>query len=68
MPTTATVIAEPPLSLPLGFDIVAAIATLNASETIDELRNAWASVIQSAPPEALLELTAAKDSRKTQLT
>jgi len=67
VPITATVTAEPALSLPLGFDIAAAIATLNASETIDDLRNAWASVIQSAPPEALAELTAVKDNRKTQL-
>jgi len=67
MPINATVTAEPTLSLPLGVDIAAAIATLTASETIDDLRNAWASVIQSAPPEALAELTAAKDVRKTQL-
>jgi hypothetical protein len=67
MPINATVTAEPTLSLPLGFDIAAAIATLTAAETIDDLRNAWASVIQSAPPEALAELTAAKDNRKTQL-
>jgi hypothetical protein len=67
MPITATVTAEPALALPLRFDIAAAVATLNASETMDELRNAWASVIQSAPPEALAELTAAKDNRKTEL-
>jgi hypothetical protein len=67
MPISATVIPEPTLSLPLGFDIAAAIARLTASETIDDLRNAWASVIQSAPPEALAELTAAKDARKTAL-
>ncbi|NBV32410.1 MAG: hypothetical protein EBR81_01040 [Proteobacteria bacterium] len=67
VPLTATVTAEPTLSLPLGFDIAAAVATLNASETIDDLRNAWASVIQSAPPEALAELTAAKDNRKAEL-
>lgn len=67
MPITATVTAEPTLSLPSGFDIVAAADRLNASETIDELRNAWASVIQSAPPEALAELTAVKDNRKASL-
>jgi hypothetical protein len=67
MPIAATVIAEPTLSLPLGFDIAAAIATLTASETIDELRNAWATVIQSAPPEALAELTAVKDQKKASL-
>jgi hypothetical protein len=67
MPITATVTAESTLSLPLGFDIAAAIATLNASETIDDLRNAWASVIQSAPPEALAELTAVKDQKKAAL-
>ena len=67
MPITATVTAEPTLSLPSGFDIAEAIARLNASETIDDLRNAWATVIQSAPPEALAELTAVKDNRKTSL-
>lgn len=67
MPITATVTTEPTMSLPLGFDIAEAIARLNASETIDELRNAWASVIQSAPPEALAELSAVKDNKKASL-
>lgn len=67
MPLTATVTAEPTLALPVGFDITAAITTLNVSETIDDLRNAWASVIQSAPPEALAELTAVKDQKKAAL-
>ena len=67
MPLTATVTAEPTLSLPLGFDIAAAAHTLNAAETIDDLRNAWATVIQSAPPEAIAELSAVKDQKKAAL-
>lgn len=67
MPITTHVTAEPTLSLPLWFDIAAAAHTLNAAETIDDLRNAWATVIQSAPPEALAELTAVKDQKKASL-
>ena len=67
MPITATIMAEPTLSLPLGFDITEAIAKLDASETIDELRNAWASIIQSAPPDTIAELTAVKDQKKASL-
>lgn len=67
LPLTARVTVEPTLSLPLGFDIVAAIAKLNVSKTIDDLRNAWASIIQSAPPEALAELTSVKDQKKASL-
>ena len=67
MPLTATVTADPTLSLPSGFDIAESIARLNTSETIDELRNAWASIIQSAPPEAIAELTAVKDQKKASL-
>jgi len=50
------------------YNIDAAVYALQSTESLDELKAAWAQCVITAPKHALAALTAAKDARKAELS